>query len=95
MSKIQDNLDLILKKLENMEKTLSRMEKRLIKMEKVVPACERMDDHVTFVNGVYTTVKAPIEYVCSAFTRTDTKLPNANLPNAPKSMCLEDESQGE
>ena len=40
------------------------MEERLINMEKVVPACERMDDHVTFVNGVYTTVKAPIEYVC-------------------------------
>ena len=92
MSKIQDNLGLILEKLERMEKTLSRMEERLINMEKVVPACERMDDHVTFVNGVYTTVKAPIEYVCSAFTRTDTKLPNAN---APKSMCLEDEkSQG-
>ena len=68
MSKIQDNLGLILEKLERMEKTLSRMEERLINMEKVVPACERMDDHVTFVNGVYTTVKAPIEYVCSAFT---------------------------
>lgn len=86
MSTVQHNLGLILEKLERMEKTLSRMEERLINMEKVVPACERMDDHVTFVNGVYTTVKAPIEYVCSAFTRTNTKLPNAKLP-----MCLEDE----
>ena len=86
MSKIQDKLDLILEKLNNMEKTLTGMEKRLIKMEKVIPACERMDDHVTFVNGVYTTVKAPIEYVCSAFTRANTKLPSAKLP-----MCLEDE----
>ena len=78
MSGLQDTLDSILKKMEDLERTVSRMEERLIQMEKVIPACERMDDHVTFVNGVYTTVKAPIEYICSAFSRTDTKLPNVS-----------------
>jgi len=78
MSDLQDTLDLILKKIENLERIVSRMEERLIQMEKVIPACKRMDDHVTFVNGVYTTVKAPIEYICSAFSRTDTKLPNVS-----------------
>lgn len=78
MSDLQNTLNLILKKIENLERIVSRMEERLIQMEKVIPACERMDDHVTFVNGVYTTVKAPIEYICSAFSRTDTKLPNVS-----------------
>lgn len=87
MSDLQkDTLDLILKKIENLERIVSRMEERLIQMEKVIPACERMDDHVTFVNGVYTTVKAPIEYICSAFSRTDTKLPNVS-----ETMYLQDE----
>ena len=86
MSDLQNTLDLILKKIENLEIIVSRMEERLIQMEKVIPACERMDDHVTFVNGVYTTVKAPIEYICSAFSRTDTKLPNVS-----ETMYLQDE----
>jgi len=86
MSDLQNTLDLILKKIENLERIVSRMEERLIQMEKVIPACERMDDHVTFVNGVYTTVKAPIEYICSAFSRTDTKLPNVS-----ETMYLQDE----
>ena len=85
MSKIEDTLEVIMQKLENLEITLSRVETKLKKMEKVIPACERMDDHVTFVNGVYTTVKAPIEYVCSAFTRRDTRLPNVS-----ESMSLKD-----
>ena len=85
MSDLQNTLDLILKKIENLEGIVRRMEERLIQMEKVIPACERMDDHVTFVNGVYTTVKAPIEYICSAFSRTDTKLPNVS------EMYLQDE----
>lgn len=68
----------ILETLRRLERALDRIEQRLVHIEKVIPACERMDDHVTFVNGVYTTVKAPIEYVCSAFTRTETRLPNAN-----------------
>lgn len=85
MSKIENTLEVIMQKLENLEITLSRVETELKKMEKVIPACERMDDHVTFVNGVYTTVKAPIEYVCSAFTRRDTRLPNVS-----KSMSLKD-----
>ena len=87
MSDLEDTLDSILVKIENLERTLHRMEERLITMKnQVVPACERMDDHVTFVNGVYTTVKAPIEYVCSAFTRTSTKLPNVS-----ETMYLQDE----
>tara|TARA_B100000965_G_scaffold327358_1_gene290142 strand:- start:188 stop:457 length:270 start_codon:yes stop_codon:yes gene_type:complete len=86
MSDLQDTLDSILKKMDNLERIVRRMEERLIQMEKVIPACERMDDHVTFVNGVYTTVKAPIEYICSAFSRTDTKLPNVS-----ENMYLQDE----
>lgn len=71
MEEILDTLKTLVKKMETLEE-------RLIRMERVIPACERMDDHVTFVNGVYTTMKAPIEYVCSAFTRTDTKLPSVS-----------------
>tara|TARA_B100001248_G_C27284932_1_gene409597 strand:+ start:288 stop:554 length:267 start_codon:yes stop_codon:yes gene_type:complete len=75
MKKILDALESILKKLDKLEDSLCRVEERLTKLENIVPACERMDDHVTFVNGVYTTMKAPIEYVCSVFTKTNTKLP--------------------
>ncbi len=78
MSDMLETLGSILKRMDTLEKTMNRIEERLIGMEKVIPACERMDEHVTFVNGVYTTIKAPIEYVCSAFTRTDTKLPSVS-----------------
>ena len=78
MEEILDTLKALVKKIETLETTVERLEERLIRMERVIPACERMDDHVTFVNGVYTTMKAPIEYVCSAFSRTDTKLPSVS-----------------
>jgi prefoldin subunit 5 len=72
----QTTLQVILQKLETLQQSVDKLEKQLQYVETVVPSCQRMDDHVSFVNGVYTTMKSPIEYVCSAFTRTKTTLPN-------------------
>lgn len=48
-----EKLDLILKKLEEMDKRLARVES----------SCTGMDSHIDFVEGVYTTVRHPLEFM--------------------------------
>ena len=49
----QDKLDLILEKLNAIEKRLDKIEN----------SCGAMDTHIGFVDGVYTTVRRPLDFI--------------------------------
>lgn len=49
----QDKLDLILEKLNAIEKRLNKIEN----------SCGAMDTHIGFVDGVYTTVRRPLDFI--------------------------------
>ena len=49
----QDKLDLILEKLNAIEKRLDKIEN----------SCGTMDTHISFVDGVYTTVRRPLDFI--------------------------------
>ena len=55
MERIDRKLDAILEKLAILEVRLQRLEL----------SCRAMDSHIGFVEGVYSTVRAPMDYVAS------------------------------
>lgn len=63
-----------------MEDRIQKLEEKIDKLtdlvnNKVVGECEKMGSHIEFVENVYSTVKAPLEYVCSYFTYTSLPAP--------------------
>jgi len=70
--------DEILLKLTDIQNRLIIIEQKL---NICTTSCENMDDHITFVNGTYSLLKAPIEYVSSKFARTKIALPSINDAN--------------
>ena len=62
---IENKLDLILKILH----------------QEVKPNCQKMSEHINFVDGVYTQVKKPMQYVCSFFTEGSKKNQPMELPD--------------
>jgi hypothetical protein len=55
---VERKLDIILQKIENMEKRLYVLEK----------SCNGMDSHIDFINGVYNTVRAPLDFIVRKVT---------------------------
>ena len=56
----QDKLDDILEKLNNIEKKLSIL---MEKTEENSENCQKMSNHIDFIEKVYSTLKSPLEYV--------------------------------
>ena len=78
LNEILEQLSILDKKINNIEKKIDGI---ISPLNTVVPACTRMNEHVTFVNGVYTTLKSPLEYISSAFSRSETSLPDIETSN--------------
>ena len=57
---MNEKLDLILTKLQDIEKDIGKLKED---MELVKKQTRKMDEHVDFVNGVYTHVEQPLNYV--------------------------------
>lgn len=72
------------------EKKLDDINSRL---EEIHSQTEKMDGHVDFVENVYTTVKAPLSFVCSAVNRMSKikELPSTQLPQIESSSSSEPE----
>lgn len=64
-----DKLDLILQKLEVIEQ----------KLDAISSSCKGMDDHIGFVEGVYGTLRSPLDYVARQVNRLSGS-PQAALP---------------
>lgn len=48
-------------KIESIERKLDLI---LLKLdENIIKSCDKMENHIDFVNGVYTTVKVPLNYI--------------------------------
>jgi len=56
----QDKLDDILEKLNNIEKKLSIL---MEKTQENSENCQKMSNHIDFIEKVYSTLKSPLEYV--------------------------------
>ena len=54
----------ILERLDRIEAVLAKLVETLGSVEK---SCENMDGHIGFVQSVYHTVRAPLDYVCRRF----------------------------
>ena len=74
MNNTDEKLDIIIKKLEDIDKRLQRCEM----------SCERMDNHIGFVEDTYDTLRVPLDFVRSKFnylTGTESKeLPQLKSP---------------
>ena len=60
---MDEQLKLILSKLENLETELKEI--RTILDREVTVNCQKMAGHVDFVESVYETIKSPMYFVCN------------------------------
>lgn len=69
----------ILNKLDSIEKKLNMI---LVRLENCEKSCTKMDNHISFVEETYSTLRSPLDYIRSvidSITRTQTE----ELPNLP------------
>ena len=60
MEKLDEKMDKIIQKLEMLDKKLDE----LLSMDKNIGNnCDKMSDHIDFVNEVYENVKTPLHYI--------------------------------
>ena len=69
-----------------MEERLDNLERKIdiltdIINSQVVQECEKMGNHITFVENVYTIVKTPLEYIFGYFNKT--ALPDIHMEAIP------------
>ena len=57
---IQDRIDLLLNKVEILEKKIDSLQSV---MEKNDQNCEKMSNHIDFIETVYSGLKSPLEYI--------------------------------
>ena len=69
----------ILEKLTCINDRLDKMEEKIKQMKK---SCTSMDNHIGFVENVYSTLKSPLDYIANAVTTT------RKLPSYPKEVRL-------
>lgn len=67
---IENKLDIIIKKLENIEK----------KLDIVETSCVDMDNHINFVNGVYSIVRTPLNFIVNKISSIQGKTTQQALP---------------
>jgi len=66
----QEKLDLILEKLDILEKRL----------EKIEISCGIMDTHIGFVDGVYTTMRTPLDFIINKVSLLSGESSHLTLP---------------
>jgi archaellum component FlaC len=67
---LENKLDIIISKLERIEKRLDIIEN----------SCDGMDNHIGFVNGIYTTVRNPLSFLLNRINRIQGNNSNLSLP---------------
>lgn len=60
---------------------ISMQEIKYILKHNVSPNCQKMEQHITFVDSVYAQVKYPLEVVCNSVSRLMHKPTVPLLPN--------------
>ena len=70
LGKIEQRLTEILERLGRIEEQLSR----------VGSSCRGLDSHISFVEGVYSTVRRPLDYIVQSVTSLMGEEPSLSLP---------------
>ena len=74
---VKDNLENIICKIEEIDKKLIEQNKKIdlilkILNEDIKTNCDKMNEHINFINTVYDKVKAPMYYICNKFSNIPT-----------------------
>lgn len=67
MSTLESKMELILEKLEKIDK-----------LDNINDNCEKMGNHINFIEAVYETVRAPLQYISNTFVSNAEALPYKN-----------------
>jgi len=97
MASKNENEKVVIERIEKIENSLQRVEIKLDalleKMEISVKECNKMGEHIDFIENVYETVKAPLSFICdkvNVFSGSD----NNNLQNIePVNHLLTDKDE--
>lgn len=76
--------DIIIEKLDKIEEKLDKLENDIKLLKK---ANEQLDEHITFVENVYDTIKSPFYYVLNKISYIDT------IPNKQKKIENQNENE--
>ena len=73
-------LNIINKRLDNIQSEIENINKKLdiliICSEQTQNSCSRMDEHITFINNTYKTLKGPLDFITESFINTKNLLNN-------------------
>jgi predicted nucleic acid-binding Zn-ribbon protein len=58
-----------------LKQVISEIEKLSKKIDVLQTTCARMDNHVSFVEKTYTTLRTPLEFIRSKFSSNNEQLP--------------------
>ena len=88
---MKENIENIAKKIEALDLSLSALKDRTEEMnekldklcklvdEHVVPDCDKMSNHINFIEAVYNTVKNPLGFLCNRINRMIGVIGNGRL----------------
>lgn len=76
ITNLERKMELILEKLEKLDK-LDKLEK----LENIEENCAKMGNHINFVEAVYETVRAPLQYISNKLSASPAALPSSANTN--------------
>jgi len=78
-------MDEIKSQLNNIEKLIINLDKKVdemnIKLQKVDSSCNKMDEHIIFIEDTYNILKTPLNYVKRSVDRLIGNNQNVELPS--------------
>jgi chromosome segregation ATPase len=78
-------MDEIKSQLNNIEKLIINLDKKVdemnVKLQKVDSSCNKMDEHIVFIEDTYTVLKTPLNYIKRSVDRLIGNNQNTDLPS--------------
>ena len=65
-------------RISNLEKKMDLILEKLEKLEAIEENCSKMGNHINFVEAVYETVRAPLQFISNKLSTTPAALPSAH-----------------
>lgn len=74
---LEKSLEMLIERLNVIEEKINELDQKITINSK---NCDKMSEHIDFINNVYSNMKTPIEYICDKIS-WGTKLPQLNNTN--------------
>ena len=65
-------------RISNLEKKMDLILEKLEKLEAIEENCSKMGNHINFVEAVYETVRAPLQFISNKLSTTPAALPSTH-----------------